>query len=66
MNSFERPRLYKGGMADDADTLRLQFLTAMTAALMREYALDSVTQDRVGKFFTKQADDAERLRRLSK
>ena len=53
-------------MADDVDALRLQFLDAMTAAPMREYALDSVIQDRVGKFFTKQADDTDRLRRLSK
>ena len=58
--------LYKRGMADDVDALRLQFLAAMTAVPMREYALDSVVQDRVGKFFTKQADDAERLRHFSK
>ena len=55
-----------GGMADDVDALRLQFLAAMTADPMREYALDSNVQARVGKFFTKQTDDAEKLRRLAR
>jgi hypothetical protein len=53
-------------MVDDVDALRLQFIAAMTAAPMGEYALDSAVQDRVGKFFTKQADDAERVRRFLK
>ena len=53
-------------MPSENNALREQFLAAMTAAPMREYALDLAVQDRVGKFFLKQADDAETLRRFPK
>jgi hypothetical protein len=53
-------------MLNDNNILHAQFLAAMTAAPMPEYALDLVVQDRVGRFFVKQADEAETLRRVPK
>ena len=53
-------------MSNDNNTLRAQFLEAMASAPMPEYALDLVVQDRVGRFFLKQADEAEKLLRFPK
>jgi hypothetical protein len=53
-------------MLNDNNTLREQFLAAMASAPMQEYALDLVVQDRVGRFFVKQADEAETLHRFPK
>ena len=50
-------------MPSEKAALREEFLSLMAAKPMRDYSLDVVVQNRVGKFFADQA--AERALRIS-